>query len=844
VSYTQADRAWAEWIAWLLEEDGHRVMVQAWDMVAGSNWISWMDQGVARAARTVAVLSPDYVSSVYGTAEWQAAWAQDPQGYQRKLITVRVRGDDRPAGLLTGVVGIDLVSLSEAAARRRLRDAIATAVRGRARPGSPPPFPLRVVPAEPRFPGALPEVFTVPGRNPHFTGRAAELGTIRTHLGAGTAMTVQAVHGLGGVGKTQTVIEYAHRHATAYDLVWWINAEQPSLITSQVAALAGPLGLPPDPDPDTAVWAVCAELRRRQRWLLVFDNAEDIDHIRPVLPGGHGHVLITTRRGGFGYLGPVLDLNVLPHPEAIALLRRRAPGLTDDHADTLAELLGDLPLALEQAAAYLDQTQLPPADYVQLLTTRGADLYGRGRVVDHQHTIATLWSLSLDQLRAAQPAAVQLLGLCAWLAPEPIPLDLFTDHPEDLPTPLGDVVGDALAFAETVGALVDYSLARRIDAGLLLHRLVQAVIRQPGPAQPADPHQLPVVLGLLRAELPAKISTAPQNWPRWQQLLPHVLAATAHHDDTHPTAASTTSWLLDRAAIYQHTHGQPATARPLLERALHIRETTYGPDHPHVATTLSNLARVLRDLGEPATARPLLERALHIRETTYGPDHPHVATTLHNLARALIELGEPATARPLLERALHIRETTYGPDHPHVATTLQSLASVLGKLDEPVTARPLLERALRIFEAAYGPVHAHIATDLSNLATVLRDLGEPVTARPLLDWALRIFEAAYGPDHPHVATGLSNIALVLRDLGEPAAARPLLELTLDVRETIYGPDHPAVATDLNTLAVTLGELGDLATAQPLLERALHIYDTAYGPDHPASVRVRKALWAL
>jgi hypothetical protein len=580
VSYTQADRAWAEWIAWLLEEDGYRVLVQAWDMVAGSNWISRMDQGVQRAARTVAVLSPDYSSSVYGTAEWQAAWANDPQGLQRKLIMVQVRGD-RPPGLLAGVVGIDLVGLSEAAARLRLRDEIAAAVRGRAKPDSPPPFPLtlRAVPAEPRFPGALPEVFTVPGRNPNFTGRADDLDTIRVGLGAGMTMPVQVVHGLGGVGKTQTVIEYAHRHATAYDVVWWINAEQPSLIISQLAALVGPLGLPPDPDPEIAVRTVCAELRRRHGWLLIFDDAQDVDHIRPVLPGGAGHVLITTRRSGFSYLGPVLDLDVLPRPEAVTLLRRRTPGLTDDHADALAERLGDLPLALEQAAAYLDQTQLPPADYLHLLTSRAPDMYGRGRVVDHQHTIATLWSFSLDRLRTRQPAAVQLLGLCAYLAPEPIPLDLFTDHPKQLPAPL-EVAADPLAFAETVGALLDYSLARRTHAGLLLHQLVQAVIRQSGPDQPEDPHPLPVVLGLLCADLPEEIWTAPENWPRWRQLLPHVLAATAHHDDAKPTAASATSLLLDHAAAYQQTHGQPGHARALLERALQILETPTDPTPP------------------------------------------------------------------------------------------------------------------------------------------------------------------------------------------------------------------------------------------------------------------------
>jgi tetratricopeptide (TPR) repeat protein len=877
VSYTQADRAWAEWIAWLLEEDGYRVLVQAWDMVAGSNWISRVEQGVQRAARTVAVLSPDYSSSVYGTAEWQAAWANDPQGLQRKLILVQVQGD-RPPGLLVGMVGIDLVGLSEAAARRRLRDEIAATARGRAKPDSPPPFPptLRAVSAEPRFPGALPEVFTVPGRNPNFTGRAADLETIRAGLGAGITMMVQAVHGLGGVGKTQIAIEYAHRHATAYDLVWWINAEQPSLIISQLAALAEPLGLPTDPDPEIAVRTVYAELRRRRSWLLIFDDAQDIDHIRPVLPDGAGHVLITTRRSGFGYLGSVLDLDVLPRSEAVTLLRRRAPGLTDEHADALAERLGDLPLALEQAASYLDQTQLPPADYLHLLSTRGADMYGRGRVVDHRHTIATLWSLSLDRLRTPQPAAVQLLGLCAYLAPEPIPLDLFTNHPKWLPAPLSDVAGDPLAFAETVAALLDYSLARRTDAGLLLHRLVQAVIRQPRPNQREDSHLLPVVLGLLRADLPEEIWTAPENWPRWRQLLPHVMTATAHHDDTNPTAGAT-AWLLDHAAAYQQTHGQPAHARPLLERALQIFETAYGPDHPQVAsilnhlawalrelgqlataqpmleralrigetdcgpdvpevattlTTLNNLAVVLRELGEPATAQLLLERALRISETAYGPDHTWVATTLVNLGVALRDLGEPATARPLLERALRIDETAYGLDHPEVIPALGNLAAVLRELGEPATARALLERALRIGGNSYGPDHPQVATTLNHLAGALRELGEPVTARSLHERALRIVETAYGPDHPQVATTLNHLAAALSDLAEPATARALLERALRIGETAYRPDHPYVAATLNDFSGPLRELGELAAARAVLERALQIFETAYGPDHP------------
>ncbi len=202
VSYTQADRAWAEWIAWILEEDGHRVLVQAWDFVPGSNWIQGMQAGTRDAARTIAVLSPDYLGSVFGQAEWQAAWAQDPDGAGRGLLVVRVRDCDRP-GLLAGVVGVDVFGIAEAEAKARLRRMIAGALAGRAKPAVAPGFPGagRAMPHEPRFPGALPRIFKVPARNPNFTGRGPDLEQMARDLAAGSAVTVQAVRGMGGSAR-------------------------------------------------------------------------------------------------------------------------------------------------------------------------------------------------------------------------------------------------------------------------------------------------------------------------------------------------------------------------------------------------------------------------------------------------------------------------------------------------------------------------------------------------------------------------------------------------------------------------------------------------------------------
>ncbi|MEA2429503.1 MAG: hypothetical protein QOF37_3131 [Thermoleophilaceae bacterium] len=485
VSYAQADRRWAEWVAWQLEEDGFRVLIQAWDFVGGSNWLHDMHVGVTRAERTLAVLSDAYLTSVFGGAEWQAAWAADPTGAQRKLLTVRVSECPRP-GLLAGVVGTDLFAVAEATARHRLRRLVHGAVTGRAKPTSAPPFPptLRAIAQQTPFPGTMARIWNVPSRNPNFTGRAEILATLARTLDRESAVTVSAVHGMGGVGKTQLVNEYVHAHATRFEVVWWITAETTATIPDQFAVLAARLGVEAEGDPAAVRIAVHEELRRIHGWLLVFDSANSVAEVRdwipssPVQVGTTGRVIVTTRRGGFKALGAVLDLDVLDLDAAVALIRTRVPDVNVEIATEIASFLARLPLALVQAAAYLEITGMPPQDYLNLLRTRTEKLLSRGLVADRAGiTVATLWDLSLGQIAPASPAAVQLLDLCAYLAPEAIPLDLFTNHPDLLPSPLAQAAADPVDFADVLAVLVDFSLARWGSNGLQVHRLVQAAIR-------------------------------------------------------------------------------------------------------------------------------------------------------------------------------------------------------------------------------------------------------------------------------------------------------------------------------------------------------------------------------
>jgi hypothetical protein len=385
-------------------------------------------------------------------------------------------------------------------------------------------------------------------------------------------------------------------------------------------------------------------LRRRRRWLIIFDNAETAEDIGEILPDGPGHVLITTRRDGFSVIGIVTKVDVLDRLDSIEFLRSRITLLNATQINQLANELDDFPLALAQAAAYINASGISLAEYMRLLDARAGDFLTLGLASYPGSTVATTtWSVSIDAIRAQQPAAAELLELGAWLASEPIALDLFSDHPDRLPEHLAIAAGDPLALAETVQVLVNFGLARRTSNGLVLHRLVQDTIRRG-----LDPssERFAIVIALLRAGLPRSIIGAPEGWPRWRQLLPHVLAATSRFDGG--KTAGDVAWLMEGAAIYiTVADDRPADGLPILVRALAVHGQAYGRDHPEAVANLHDLAQVLPSADRYQTATPLLERALLFLQAADDPGHPDVADTLWGLANASAE--QPAHGRQGIE---------------------------------------------------------------------------------------------------------------------------------------------------------------------------------------------------
>ena len=252
-----------------------------------------------------------------------------------------------------------------------------------------------------RRPQTLPAVWNVEPRNRTFTGRENVLTHVRQQLAAGD--TAQALCGLGGVGKTQLVIEYAHRFADDYDLVWWVDAEQPTLIGEQLATLAiAAEWADTHVDTPTAVREAFRRLRGQARWLVVFDNAETPEAVREWLPEGPGHVLVTSRSPGWAILAEPVHVDVFPRCDSVALLSTIAPAVSSPDADRLASELGDLPLAIAQAAGVLAEGAMPVDDYLRELAEHTAEVMSDGTPVSYPAPLAAAVRLAVVRLGAAR----------------------------------------------------------------------------------------------------------------------------------------------------------------------------------------------------------------------------------------------------------------------------------------------------------------------------------------------------------------------------------------------------------------------------------------------------------
>ena len=601
----------------------------------------------------------------------------------------------------------------------------------------------------PAAPLVLHTLWNVPfRRNPFFTGREEVLRRLHSALEeekvAAVAQT-QAISGLGGIGKTQTAVEYAYRHQARYQAVFWAKADSRELLTADYMNLATLLNLPEkdEQDQNRVVAGVKRWLKDHVDWLLILDNTEDLELASDFLPpSSQGHVLLTTRAQSTGTVAQRIELERMGPEEGALFLLRRAKRIASDAsfeqatpadratALELSQTMEGLPLALDQAAAYIEETDCGLTGYLSRYRTRRAKLLSlRGEsIADHPQSVATTWSLSFEKVQQANQAAADLLRLCAFLHPDAIPEEIFTEGAREMGATLAQVAADPLELDAIIRELRKYSLVKRDPEAqmLMIHRLVQEVLKDGMDKE--TQHQW------AERAVKAGNSAFPEvdvaNWSRCQRCLPQAQTSAeliAQWNIAIPEAAR----LLDRAGTYLVERGGYTQAEPLLKRALTIREQTLGLDHPDTATTLHNLARLYRYQGQYSQAEPLYLRALAIRERALGFDHPETAITLENLALFYMAQGQYSQAEALLNRTLAIKERVFGPNHPDTADTLDYLAQLYQDQGKYAQAEPLFLRTLTITEQTLGHDHIYTAATSNNLAHLYDLQGKYTQAEPL-----------------------------------------------------------------------------------------------------------------
>ncbi|GAC1701243.1 MAG: hypothetical protein PVS3B3_28650 [Ktedonobacteraceae bacterium] len=686
-------------------------------------------------------------------------------------------------------------------------------------------------------------------RNQFFTGRDEILTNLYTTLNSSKSVALtqaQAISGLGGIGKTQIAVEYAYRYHDKYQAILWVTASSYDTLLTNFVMLAAVLDLPEQKEQDQGivVRAVKRWLVTHERWLLVLDNVEDPVMVADFLPtqGGTGSFLLTTRLQSVSSIAQSIKVEKMEVDEGVIFLLRRTNTVTLDkplseqpednrhQAREIVLLLDGLPLALDQAGAYIEETQCSFSTYLDIYNTHRKELLQRrGRLpIHHPEPVAATWSLSFEQIEQESLVAADLLRLLAFLGPDAIPEEIITEGAAELGPTLNPIASDSLGLNAAIELLLRYSLLRRDAKAKLLsiHRLVQAVLKDGMEKEQQRLWAERAIRAINKAFPEVELKT----WAQCQRCLPHAQIAAEYvteYEFAFPGAAR----LLNQAANYLSTHAQYVQAETLLKQALAIREQVLPTNHPDIASTKSDLGLLYLTQGKYQQAEPLLEHALAICDQALGREYPDTAASLNNLALLYYAQGKYALAGNLYRQALHIRERVLEPEHPDIAQSLNNLAEFHTMQGEYKQAEDLYLRAQETQERVLGPEHLDVARTLNNRALLYRSKGEYQKAEKFYTQALSIQEQRLGSRHPDVAQTLNNIARLYRAQGAYMKAEPFYQCALDIREEVFGPVHPHVAQSLYGLTKLYNSQWKYHRAEKLGVRVLEIQVQCLGNEH-------------
>lgn len=816
VSYAERDRPWAEWVAWHLRQAGLTVDAGAAEWSAGDNTELRRTDAIERAGRAVVLYSEAYFAR--DTDEWTVLTATG-----MRLVPLRIEEVKLPA-TLQPYVALDLVGLDEDAARARLLEAIGVTVRADGRPVYPPgQRRKRPTGPEPRLPGSLPDVWQVPPRNTMFKGRERDLAELRDRLGNQSSGSVQSVHGMGGIGKSTLAVEYAHRFAGSYNLVWWIDAEQPNLIGEQMAALGIEAGWCTADVPDSRATAMVRHrLRTEGGWLVIFDNAERPDDLRRFMPQGSGHVLITSRNPGWaGVTARPTELDIFARDDSAGLLCELVPELAPEQAGELADDLGDLPLAVAQAGALLAESGMPVDTYRRLLASEAAQLLSLGDANGYGVSLAAVVRISLERIAAEDAAAADIARVCAMLSADPIPIDIFTGAPPELRR------STESAVHASIGRVGRYALAK-VSGGLLrAHRLTQAIIRdlmasEQRAATKARAERLLVASLYPRASFDFYMD--PDSWPRWAQLLPHLLALDP------ATAGSRLRDMACHAVGYLGSRGEYDAAHGFAMRLYEAWRVELGPDAEPTLQVAGLIVEACTRLDRPERVEDLAVDMCQRLHRIHGPDHRDTLLTGLRLTSLYYRMGRFDRAEEVATQYLARARSVFSEDEEVTRLLMTSVGNVLWRRGEHVEAQKLEQKVLALSVRICGWDDIRTVIVSANFAETLFSLGFDNRAVTMIDEGVERLRRTLGYDHPQTLQLAMRLGALLAEVKRSGEALELLRDTLDRSVRVAGPSSTLairariVLVDFHVRFGPRGSLGAMVDDLMRLLRASHAFE--------------------
>lgn len=838
ISYAGYNRAWAAWIASRLERHGHRVVLQRWDVAADGTIEEGLRDLLLGEGRVLIVLSEWYFRlGPRSQDEWNTALRAVVPGNNDRFAAVSVT----PATLPSAVAALgaaDLWGLGAAEAERRLL----------MRLGTPPSRSSATDTlggsGSPRFPLEQPDVWGgVPRRNTRFTGREPLLNELQQQLRqAEPGAAVATLYGLSGVGKTHIATEYVYRFGPEYDVVWWVRASERGTLREKLSGLAPALGLVTGREYGERLRAVRDALRRGEpyfRWLVVLDGADQPEEIHDLVPNGPGHVLITSQNREWGeHNSALIEVPVYDREESVAFVRRRAPRLDDADADKLAEALGDLALALDQNAGALNDSTMPVDDYIELLR-HGADVEpGLKVAADFQMTYYTAFSILLNRLREDKPEAVDLLRLCVFFAPGPIPVRLLRDLPvRDLPEQLTGLMGDPLLWNAAISKLSQWSVIQsdpqetgsEESAGstevVQMHRLVYQAVRADMPEEDQNTYSR-VVRKILASADPAR-PTDTRLWPRYAEIVPH-LAASGALESTNPDIQV----MVLNCLRYLYLSGEYRVGLRIAELASESWPRVFEAGHPRLWDLAHHRANLLRAVGEYTATERIDRAAFEQLRADRGDRDLTVLRAAGNLAADLRSLGEYQEALELSEFAGDGYRELVGEQDSRTLSAQNNIAVSYRLVGRYEDALKLDRYTMEARRELLRDRHNWTLSSENSYAHDLRLLGRYDQALSVQERNAEVQRMVLGADNPQTLRAEHNLAQCYYRSGDRARAAVLLARLLERCERVLGDSGPLTLRVALSYAGFEREHGDLDRARELGETVLRYYRQQLNERHP------------